>query len=161
MRWSWRRQRQRTEPSQLNAVFYGRGNINVEPTDVSLGKNAAERRFSLLESQQLPNYTSNGRAHPRIAYGDDDSRWGQTPCRGCGAERGQFHRAGDCPYEQCPVCRASQLGTCPHQFVELDGDGADSPSSGPTKGDRVLTGILVGSIGLCLLATLLAVFRVL
>jgi hypothetical protein len=122
---------------------------------------AADRRFTLAESQALSHYTSNGRSYPRIAYGDDDARWGAIPCRGCGAVKGQHHTAGDCPYEHCPVCRASQLGTCPHRFVELGTDGTDASFSGPTVGDRILAAVLGGVILLCVVATVLAALRVL
>ena len=120
-----------------------------------------DRRFTLAESQALSHYTSNGRSYPRIAYGDDDARWGEIPCRGCGAVKGQLHNAGDCPYEHCPVCRASQLGTCPHHFVELGADGTDASFAGPTVGDRILAAVLGGVILLCVVATILAALRVL
>ena len=122
---------------------------------------SAERRFTLAESQGLTHYTSNGTDYPRIAYGADDPRWGEIPCRGCGAVKGQFHTAGDCPYEHCPVCRASQLGTCQHRFVQLGSDGVDAPLSGPTTGDRVPVAILAAVIVLCIVATILAALRVL
>jgi len=121
----------------------------------------SERRYTLAESQALLHYTSSGTRYCRIAYGDDNPRWGEIPCRGCGATKGQLHTAGDCQYEHCPVCRASQLGTCPHTFVELGDDGLDTPVSGRTTGDYVLTAVLVGIILLCVAATILAALRLL
>jgi hypothetical protein len=41
-------------------------------------------------AQRVSHYTSGGVRYPRIAYGDDDARWGEVPCRGCGASNGQF-----------------------------------------------------------------------
>jgi len=122
---------------------------------------SAERRFTLAGSQELSHYTSNGTRYPRIPYGVDDTRWGEIPCPGCAAIKGQLHTAGECPYEHCPVCRASQLGTCPHTFTELGEDGQDVKFSSPTIGDRVLRAILGGVIVLCILATILAALRVL
>jgi hypothetical protein len=128
--------------------------VNTSTSDTPDG------HFTLAESQHIGHYTSNGVHYPRIPFGSDDPRWGEIPCRGCGAVRGQFHTAGNCAYEHCPVCRASQLGTCTHTFVELGDDGQDLPVRGPTIGDRVLTGILLAIITLCIVATILATLRI-
>ncbi len=116
---------------------------------------------SLDESQAVTHYTSNGVRYPRIRYGDDDPRWGEIPCRGCGTLKGGFHQVCDCQFEQCPVCRASQLGTCSHTFVECGADGLDVQMRGRTFGDRVLVGVLMAIIALCVVATVLAALRVL
>jgi hypothetical protein len=117
----------------------------------------AQATDDLDAAQQVVHYTSNGIAYPRIRYGEDNARWGETPCNDCGAHKGQFHVVGNCQYEHCPVCRASQLGTCPHTFIECGEDGADAwVASGPSWGDRALVVVLVGVITLCVVATILA-----
>lgn len=59
------------------------------------------------ESQQVLVYTERGIKYPRIRYGEDDPRWGEIPCNGCGVLKGQFHVVvGPCEYEKCPKCGA-------------------------------------------------------
>jgi hypothetical protein len=69
------------------------------------------------ESQRSPNYTCKGKKYPRVRYGDDDPRWGETPCRDCGVQLKQFHVFG-CEYEQCPVC-GNLIGGCECGLDEL------------------------------------------
>src|SRR5689334_19789065 len=110
---------------------------------------------SRIEAAQLvTRYTSNGTQYPRIPFGSDDPRWGARPCQDCSVVAGELH-VPNCQYEHCPVCRASQLGTCQHRFIEHGTDGLDEPVSGPTTGDRVLAGLLGGVILLCVMATIL------
>ncbi len=117
---------------------------------------------SYLESSQtVTHYTSNGVLYPRIRYGDDNPRWGEVPCGDCGARKGEFHAVCECQYEHCPVCRASQLGTCPHTFLECGGDGVDVRIPARNVGDRIMVGVLVAIIALSVLATMLGAFRVL
>jgi hypothetical protein len=65
------------------------------------------------QSQARTYYTDEGITYPRIRYGDDDPRWGESPCSYCLVARGQFHVTAECEYEKCPKCGLSMGGhTC-------------------------------------------------
>jgi hypothetical protein len=121
----------------------------------------AERLHKLEESQAVTHYTANGERYARVRYGDENPRWGQAPCSCCGASKGQFHSVAECEYEACPACGAEQLGTCSHAFDEFGEEAAVAETRVSSRyGDRVLIAVLGTVIALCVLATLLAAFRI-
>jgi len=81
------------------------------------------------QSQSQPFYTSDGVRYPRIRYGDENPRWGESPCGNCAVVRGQFHVTAECEFEKCPKCGQSMGGhTC--NFEEY-GDTAPAPAQKP------------------------------
>jgi len=83
----------------------------------------------IAESQEQPYYTAQGVRYPRIRYGDEDPRWGQTPCHNCLAVKGQFHVTAECEFEKCPKCGLSIGGHTCH-FDEFGEDKKRPPSRG-------------------------------
>ena len=65
------------------------------------------------ESQRQTHLTADGVRYPRIRYGDDNPRWGASPCHNCKVIKGQFHVTAECEFETCPKCGGSMSGhTC-------------------------------------------------
>lgn len=73
--------------------------------------------------------------------------------------KGQFHLVAECEYEACPACGGEQLGTCSHGFDEFGDEPSTARPVGPHPGDRLLIAVLGTVIALCVVATLLAAFR--
>jgi hypothetical protein len=51
-------------------------------------KMVADWPAKIKAAQQITNYTSTGRKYSRIRYGEDNSKWGERPCRDCGVIKG-------------------------------------------------------------------------
>jgi len=83
----------------------------------------------IAESQEQPHYTAEGVRYPRIRYGDEDPRWGQTPCNNCAVVKGQFHVTAECEFEKCPKCGLSIGGHTCH-FDEFGAEEKAPPSKG-------------------------------
>jgi hypothetical protein len=105
-------------------------------------------------SQRQAYYTANGRHYDRILYGDDDPRWGASPCNNCGVAKGQYHVTG-CEYEKCPLCGEAFSGhVC--TFDELADQDAATPAEKTMeeieeKGKRlILILVLLGAVGFAL-----------
>jgi hypothetical protein len=66
----------------------------------------------ILAAQRIHSYTLEGRAVPRIRYGDEHTDWNADThsCHDCRVVKGEFHVTG-CDGEECPIC-ASPLITC-------------------------------------------------
>lgn len=64
------------------------------------------------EAQAMPEYVLNGRAYPRIRYGDEGDLAGPVPepCHDCAVLRGQYHVGGLCDMEECPRCHEQFIG---------------------------------------------------
>jgi hypothetical protein len=80
-------------------------------------------------SQDQPDYTAEGVKYARIRYGDEDPRWGETPCRNCGVVKGQFHVTAECEFEKCPKCGES-IGGHICRFDEYGPDERRRPRTG-------------------------------
>lgn len=63
----------------------------------------------VMAAQQI---TQEGRATPRIRYGDEHDDWGvdKNTCPDCRVLKGEFH-VPSCNFEECPVC-GGQLLSC-------------------------------------------------
>jgi hypothetical protein len=74
-------------------------------------------------AQSLVSYTLDGRAVPRIRYGNEQDDWGaeQHACHDCRVLKGELHVPG-CDGEECPVC-GGQLLSCDCPFDDR-ADGA-------------------------------------
>jgi hypothetical protein len=66
------------------------------------------RKIEKSQSQHF--YTSNGTQYRRIPYGDENPKWGESPCSNCGVVRGQLHVTDECEFEKCPKCGQSMGG---------------------------------------------------
>ena len=66
----------------------------------------------IMAAQRTLSYALEGRAIPRIPYGDEHDDWGanQHACHDCRVLKGEFHVPG-CDGEECPVCH-TQLLSC-------------------------------------------------
>ena len=74
-------------------------------------------------AQNLECYTLDGRAIPRIRYGNEQDDWGakKPACHDCRVLKGELHVPG-CDGEECPVC-GGQLLSCDCPFDDR-ADGA-------------------------------------
>ncbi len=85
--------RQDDESSRVLVLFRGRGVTPGWP-----GR--------LEDAQRQTTVSINGRAVPRIRYGDEGRSWAPAsdPCHDCAAIKGELHVPG-CDAERCPACR--------------------------------------------------------
>ena len=117
-------------------------------------------RDKLVASQAATHYTCHGQPYARIPYGAEDPRWGETPCRDCGVVKGELHVFAECEYEACPVCRATQIGSCGCGIDEFSGPGDSTTHREVSRrGDRLLASVLGFVLLLCIVATAIAVWR--
>jgi PHP family Zn ribbon phosphoesterase len=81
------------------------------------------------QSQSQPFYNSDGIRYPRIRYGDENPRWGDSPCSNCAVVRGQFHVTDECEFEKCPKCGQSMGGhTCSFdEYADRTPDSVQKP----------------------------------
>lgn len=93
----------------------------------------------LVDAQELTHYTVKGNKHLRIRYGDEGVGWGDAPCNGCGAVRGQFH-VPDCEYEKCPVCGEVSAAASGHT-CDIEELREDEPPIRWWAGGKVLDGV--------------------
>jgi len=70
-------------------------------------------------AQQTVSLTLEGRAVPRIRYGDEHDDWGanEHACHDCAVLKSEFHVLG-CDGEECPSC-GGQLISCDCHFDQL------------------------------------------
>jgi hypothetical protein len=70
----------------------------------------------IVEAQQIPSLSLNGRPVPRTPFGAEQSDWRaeRMPCGDCGVLKGEFH-VPSCDVEECPACHG-QLITCDCEF---------------------------------------------
>ena len=109
----------------------------------------------ITASQSQRHYTSRGVSYARVPYGSEAPGWGDRPCRDCGVVKGELHVFAECEYEACPLCGATQVGSCDCDFDEFSDARGPNPTRS-TLGDRILIGILLAAILLCIFATLIA-----
>ena len=64
----------------------------------------------IMAAQQIVSLTQEGRAIPRIRFGDEDDDWGvdKNACPDCQVLKGEFH-VPSCDFEECPVCGGELL----------------------------------------------------
>ena len=72
----------------------------------------------LAGAQRLRTYTRLGESRNRIPYGSENPAWGESPCSGCGAVKGELH-VPECEYESCPFCNTSFASGCACAISEL------------------------------------------
>jgi hypothetical protein len=72
----------------------------------------------IIEAQEIPSLTVQGKSILRVPYGDEQSDWGaaRMPCGDCNVRKGEFH-VPSCDVEECPACHG-QLITCDCEFDE-------------------------------------------
>jgi hypothetical protein len=70
----------------------------------------------IIGAQQTISLTAEGRAVPRIRYGDEHDDWGanKNACHDCRVLKSEFHVPG-CDGEECPLC-GGQLISCDCPF---------------------------------------------
>ena len=73
----------------------------------------------IVAAQQVVSLTFEGRAVPRIRYGDEHADWGANELP-CAVFKGEFH-VPSCDGEECPVC-GNQLITCGCHFDDRPED---------------------------------------
>ena len=64
----------------------------------------------IMAAQKIVSLMQEGRAIPRIRYGDEHDDWGvhTNTCPDCHVLKGEFHVPG-CDFEECPVCGGELL----------------------------------------------------
>lgn len=72
----------------------------------------------IIAAQEILSLSLDGRAIPRIRYGDEHSDWGaiRHVCGDCAVLKSELHVPG-CDVEECPSC-GGQLITCDCPFDE-------------------------------------------
>jgi len=85
-------------------------------------KVAASWSDQLRSAQEVTSYEIDGKAYPRVAYGDEAGDWGADlrPCHDCAAIKGQFHVPG-CDVEECPKCGGQSISCDCCEEESLDG----------------------------------------
>ncbi len=70
----------------------------------------------ITAAQEIVSLTLEGRAIPRIRYGEEQSdlNAAKIPCHDCAILKGEFHVPG-CDVEECPIC-GGQLIICDCPF---------------------------------------------
>jgi hypothetical protein len=113
----------------------------------------------IVASQSQRHYTCGAVRYARIPYGTENPEWGATPCRDCGVTKGELHVFAQCEYESCPVCHASQIGSCGCAIVEFGESNQPASDLPRGRGNLVLSLVLGAIILLCIVATFFAARR--
>jgi hypothetical protein len=79
-----------------------------------------------IKGAQLILSYMDGKAVPRIRYGDERDDWkaDSVACHDCRVIKGEFH-VPTCDVEQCPVCHG-QLLSCDCPFDDRENEDSDA-----------------------------------
>jgi hypothetical protein len=80
----------------------------------------------ITAAQLIVSYVLNGKAVPRIRYGNEQDDWkaDSVACHDCRVIKGEFH-VPTCDVEECPVCHGQML-SCDCPFDDRENEDSEA-----------------------------------